>query len=271
MECLFNNLHSDRKKESIEKEAFELFLNHYRLFWDESWDLDNSPKDPANAELGIKLYMKGPWEEDRREMEVLYTEVCGSVPVDEDHLVHFKIDVIARDRDGIVCVDHKTTKTDSTMWDFQWDLSLQMNTYIHALYCIYPPDEVFGMKVNGVVLRKPGGKGIAFKRIPVCKTKEQMLVWLWNMQHRMQMLDWNIKALSECSVNDEVMRCFPMRTKSCTDWHRECPYHTFCTAWTNPLQRCEHPPPGFEIRHWNPRDQFEDAKYILVDDRLKAT
>jgi len=272
MEHLLLNLHSDRNEDTIYSEAYELFLDHYRQFWDEDWDSDNAPKNPTGAKAALDLYHKQYWSDDKREMEVLYTEVCGSAPIDEDHNIHFKIDAIIRDRDGLCCLEHKTTKSDNLAWKMQWDLSTQVGTYIHALYCLYPPDKVHGLKVNGAIFRKPkpAGKGILLTRVPICKTQEQMLVWLWHRQYQMKMLDWNIQALSESTEDDEVMQCFPMKSQSCTDWNRVCPYHSFCCAWPNPLRRCSEPPPGFTVGFWNPMERFSDAKFVVEDGKIEA-
>jgi len=62
------------------------------------------------------------------------------------------------------------------------------------------------------------------------------------------------------SDSDPVMNSFPRRPTSCNDYFG-CQFHDFCMAWPNPLQRCDEPPLGFKIEHWNPMD--EDSRHEM--------
>lgn len=265
MEHMFLNLHRKDKETAVVKEAFDLLLQHYRKFWDESWDSENAPKDPGNALLALVKYASTQWRQDAREMEVMFTEVGGVVPVSDDHSVYFKIDVVAKTRDGIACIDHKTTGSDRASWYTQFDLCIQFSTYIHALYCMLDEskhEDIFGLLVNGAILRK---KGNLFPRLEIRKTPEQLLQFLWNITHIMNRIQWNFNRLAEAKESDTVMQAFPLNECSCSNWGRTCEYHPFCTSWTNPLRRCKDVQPGYVKKFWDPRAQNDDAKYLVVD------
>ena len=251
-------------------EAYDLFLADYREDLPPDTDDTYAPKNPDNALIALAQYAD-EYRSDEENTTVLYTEVAGSVPVGEDRLIHFKIDAILDTQFGILIRDHKTTGWDSTTSRSQWSLNTQVNNYLHVLYCIFQdedPTRLYGLEVNLAILRK---KGNLFIRIPIKKTPEQLQVHLWRINYKMHLLEWNFQALSDSSVDDEVLQCFPQEDGRCTAYNRLCPYHAFCVAPTfaNPLRRCESPPPGFKVEHWNPREREEDAKFVYKDGSLE--
>ena len=270
MEHLLKHKKGSRYADESIGPAWDLFMATYREDFPEDMDDVNAPKDPGNALKALVEYTEQYTADD---FEVLYLEVPGSVPInDAGDLIHFKMDAIVRDSDGVYCLEHKTTGQDSKSWRAQWTLSTQIGTYVHALYCIpeWDEDDVYGAKVNGAILRK---KGNAFVRIPIRKTNEQQRVWLWNTQVAIESLKHNYTALAECKEEDDVLQAFPMNTEGCLKYGL-CPYHHLCTASTfnNPLQRAETPPIGFTERHWNPRKKFgAKAKHVFEDGQIKET
>ncbi len=246
-------------------EAFDLFLAHFRKFWDESWDSEWAPKDPGNALKALVQYGDAQWRQDKKQMKVLFTEVGGVVPISNEHSVYFKIDVICESEDGIFCIDHKTTGSDRKSWYAQFDLSMQFGTYIHALFCVFDEsrhNDIFGLIVNGAILRK---KGNLLPRIHVSKTPEQLSQYLWNTTHLMDQLQWNYNRLAEATPDTDVLQAFPLNECSCSNWGRLCEFHPFCTSWVNPLKRCREVQPGFIRKFWDPREQNENANYLVVD------
>jgi len=241
-------------------EAFERFLSVYREVYSEFYDAANAPKNPETALLCLMAYANYYPVEN---FEVLYTEVAGSVPVDEATLLHFKIDTIVRGPEGIYSLEHKTTGFESNTWQKQWLLSPQMSAYAHALYCHYG-DEVYGVKVNGAIFRKSKGPG--FIRVPVRKTAEQLSVWLYTTQYYLRMLKWYHDQLASASDDDEVLCAFPMNEHSCTGFG-VCFYHSYCNAWPNPLRRCASPPMGMVTEHWNPRAAQDTANYVYTPEK----
>ena len=258
MEHLLNNGYSD---ESV-AEAYLKFFTYYRKYFTEADDLDNGAKEPGNAMQALMEYVDY-YKHDN--FDVLYTEIAGSVPVTEEFDLTFKIDGIIRDDDGIKVLEHKTASQDSDANRKQWLLNVQPGTYCHALYCLYPETQVYGAVINITVLRK---KGNLFQRVPIRMGRDQMAVWQFNAEWYLNLIKHNFQCLSECSLDDHIMRAFPMNTESCTKYGL-CQYHAYCNAWTNPLQRCGEPQPGFKVKHWNPRDKQEDANYIVNGGEVK--
>lgn len=242
-------------------DAYNLFLAEYRKSFPEDLDLSNSPKDPGTAFKALAEY-SGHYRDDT--FKVLYTEVAGSVLIDDSHTITFKIDAIIDGKEGIYCLDHKTTGSLRQAWQDQFVLCMQAGTYPHALYCMFPEEDIYGIIFNGVILTKD----LQFKRVPVRKTNEQMAVWLWNTLYTINFIDWNFEQLANAKEGDNVLRAFPMNTESCTKYGT-CSYHPYCTAWANPLQRCHQCPVGFKEEHWDPRSQQEHAKYVLENGKLE--
>jgi hypothetical protein len=245
--------------------GYDQFMEEYRKTFTEGDDMTNGVKTPANALRGLTNYVKHWRGLDK--FEVLETEVAGIVPVRSDANLHFRIDAIVRDigpgpRGGKVFIlEHKTGSQDSRQWRDQWSLSMQVGLYTHVLYSsgLVDPKEIFGAVVNGAIIRK---NDEAFVRVPVRKTADHMRTWLWNVKHWYDMIQWNFAELEQCTPDEPVMMAFPMNTGNCTKYFG-CAYHDFCTAWANPLKRCEATPMGYQTRWWNPADNDSTAKKVL--------
>lgn len=253
----------DAKKQDVELStpvktaARAAFMNHYREYFAEHTDQDKSPKDPGNVTIMLDQYIKKYAHED---IKVEHIEVAGSVPLDTtgEMSLHFRIDTIVEQEGKKLVLEHKTGKQNSRQWRDQWLLKMQVGVYTHALYCVYPTDDVYGVVINGLLFKKGGNELL---RIPVRKTPDSMNVWLWNTLDLMVRLKKEFLRLSHCSPADRVMEAFPMNTESCTKYWG-CPYIDFCTAWPNPLKRCEEPPPGYVIERWNPSEREALAKEV---------
>jgi hypothetical protein len=70
--------------------------------------------------------------------------------------------------------------------------------------------------------------------------------------------------LDQESTESQAMRSFPMNEKACFNYGRKCPYFDFCTAWSNPLERCEQVPLGFIHEVWNPTDLHTNVTLDLT-------
>ena len=241
--------------------AFMAFMDFYRKEFSEETDEIFRPKDPiavGQALLKYSLERKG----DLTENELLYTEISGSVPITEDgKVLYYRMDSVLRNKESgkIFSWDHKSAKRFSRQWEEKFYLSIQNGTYTHCLYCMYPIDQVIGVEFDGTCFEylKRGSKAreqgyhISFQRVPAWKTPDQMNVWLWNVIDLMADLDREMDRLSDCQEGDAVMQCFPMNTNSCSKYWG-CAFHDYCMSWANPLQRCEDPPLGMKVEHWNP-------------------
>lgn len=224
-------------------------------------DMDEiySPKTPANALKALGQYID-VYKRDKEKYEVLYTEIAGSTSITEDTVVYWRMDSIVREREGdkkVLSLDHKTSGRNITSsWRSSWDLDIQMATYTHNLYCLYPFEEVKGVKVNGAFFLKTK---LNFERVPVYRNKESMQFWLWNTIYYMDCIKRDFALLEDATDSDPVLMTFPMNTESCGSW-AGCIYKDFCTTWPNPLRNCEAPPLGFKVEHWNPMDKESTHK-----------
>jgi len=207
--------------------------------------------------------------------KLLYTEISGTVPIDETRVLHYLMDsVLERVEDGrIFSWDHKTATERSmnySWWSENFFLGLQNGTYTHCLYCMYPIEQVIGIEFCGTAFHyltrgsknRPAGYDISFKRVPAWKTPEQMNVWLWTVNDLYNRLEDEMDKLDSCKDSDSVLMAFPMNPSNCSKY-RGCAYHDFCMSWANPLRQMEEPPLGFKQEFWNPSQQDTTNKLDL--------
>lgn len=262
------------------KGAYEVFLNMYRQEFDPETDSLYSPKTPT-AVLNALMKFAEERASDLVDNEVvmldgeLMTEISGTVPVDENRFLHYRLDDIMRRKsdEKIFSWDHKTTTgkyINNRQWAEQFHLSIQNGTYTHCLYCLFPIEQVLGVEFCGTGFEflqrgssnRPAGYHATLRRIPAFKTPEQMNVWLWNVNERLDQVEREMDRLSHCKEDDAVMMAFPLNPKSCTDY-KGCPFLDYCLAWANPLQHCDEPPLGFRQEFWNPAEMKSSHKKDL--------
>jgi hypothetical protein len=243
--------------------AFELFEKIYNKSFQNTFADEQHPaKNPANALQALVQYA-AQWRSDTRKYKTLYTEIAGSVPVEEDRVLHFKLDSIMYDetKGTIFSMEHKTTGRKTQAWLDSWGLITQPWLYTHALRVLYedePSIAVKGVVINGAVLRKGSNE---FTRIPVAKTNDMMAAGLWAANHQLDLIKWNMENLLESSPDNDVLAAFPCNGTSCSKFG--CDYAQFCTSWANPLRRIQQVSPGFEQDYWDPRRQEDDASGIV--------
>jgi len=248
--------------------AGEIFLDIYRPQFPEDTDDLFGGKTPDGWMNAIAHYVN-EYKKDFDKYEILYTEIAGTVPIDDKRKLHFRMDSVLKERSSQkkISRDLKTkngnfTGKNGQVWADEKQLGIQNGTYTHALYCLYPPEEVKGMVFDGLgVWRTPKGREYKcdFMRTAAYKNKVQMQVWLWQVSTIYDRLEDELAYLSVCQDSDQVMEAFPLRTENCTKYFRTCPYHDFCCAWPNPLQKCFEPPMGYKVEFWDPRKMAEDA------------
>ena len=262
-------------------EAYEAFEAHYRQFIAPEDDNIYLPKVPAAVLNGL-MRLQAEHQLDLVENEVveidgeLMTEIAGTVPVDENRVLHYRLDDIMRHKETgkVFSWDHKTTSEkyiNGRQWADQFSLSLQNGTYTHCLYCLFPIEEVLGMEFYGVgfVYLKRGspqrgqGHHCTFRKVPAYKTPDQMNSWLWTANSLLDSIDREMDRFSNCREDDQVLMSFPMNGTSCTDY-RGCEFNDFCLAWQNPLQNAYEPPLGFKIEHWDPSAREASVKKDLT-------
>ena len=239
--------------------AIDIFMTIYRgEFPDESTDSDRGVKTPIKGLEAITGYAAKYNSIDS--FDSVRTEIAGTVPINDEDFLTFRIDAIIRDKDGVWLMDHKTTSRVSQVWMDQWSMSFQLGTYSHVLYSLHEADEVWGAKINGIALYK---KGVEFLRVPVKKSPEMMQSWLFNANHWMDMINKEFSRLSQSTDSHSVLEAFPQNTGSCGSYGG-CPYLDFCMAWPNPLRRADAIPFGFKQEFWNPKTHNEEGAKEVV-------
>ena len=245
--------------------GMQKFLQHYRKHFGEETDELFTPKTPSTALTAAAHYIQEYAVKDAGQ-EVLHTEACGAVPIGPDRLIHFKQDSVLRDERGIFSREHKTRSRAERQWIDQWQLSMQVGTYTHALYCMYPSEQVWGVEINGTIFQK---SKIDFVRVS-CRASFPMLnAWLADVNRIIDNIHRDIQILMEDDdPGESVMRAFTRNPKSCTDYYG-CEYHAFCTSWPNPLQNVyDDPPIGFYQEYWDPEVETEDGDVVQEKENL---
>jgi len=229
--------------------GIERFIERYRQDWGPETDELFTPKTPSVAAQAAAHYIQNYSSKDAGQ-QVLYTEACGAVPLSNNRVIRFKVDSIIRDERGVFSREHKTASRMGRQWVDQWQLSMQVGTYTHMMYCLFPENEVWGVEINGTVFQKTK---IDFIRVP-CRASLPMLnAWLYDVNNWIDRIEAEIEKLMTVDSDDaSVMQSFPRNPKSCTDYYG-CEYHPFCMAWPNPLRSLEEGLPiGFKQDYWDP-------------------
>ena len=241
-------------------DAYDKLLKCYREEFPEETDELYSPKTPSRAMTALLEYAD-KYRHDLDELEVLYTEISGSVPIGKDLVMYFKTDSILKGKRGYKSFEHKTKGGSLTsLWGLQWLLSIQVGTYSHVLYCLYPEDEVDGVTINGAGFLKTK---FDLQRFPVRKTRTQMQVYLDTVAYWHSQIKSEMGILSYCKDSDDVLNAFPLNPASC-DRYFGCPFLDYCQAWANPLRECDEPPMGFKVEFWDPRKKPATHKMDLT-------
>lgn len=231
------------------------FLPIYREVFPPDADELFSPKTPDNALLALSAYCVYPGNvHDLDLLDVIKTELAGMVALDDSTNIVYKMDLLYRRRDNgkYGVLEHKTKKNGFTRtWEDQWDQSIQCGTYNHALNMMLGDSDFSnteGVTVNGAAFLKTKSD---YARVTVHKSKDMMMEYIWTVRETIDRIRGDFESLSECSDSDRIMMAFPKRPTSCTKYYG-CEMADFCAAWPNPLQRCQNPPPGYIVDHWDP-------------------
>lgn len=253
-------LQTDYSVNSIQTAYNEHFLPYYRSHFPRSTDELFGAKTPSAALVALSEYAQ-KYSDDLSRFKVLHVEVAGVAPISSNRQLHFRIDAIVADSRGIYTLEHKTGSGVTRFWTDQWDLDLQPSTYTHALRCAYPNENVRGVMINGIHFKKlKAGPRIDLIRIPIWKNNDQLAAWLYTTNAIMDEIEYNFELLSHSSDSDNVLSCFRQNPGACTKYFG-CPYHDFCGAWPNPLQKLDQIPMGFKTEFWDPSEK--ESQYQL--------
>ncbi len=227
-------------------EAWVKLEAYYRKFFPPELDSSNAPKNPGNALTALAEYCKY-YRED--EFKPLYTEIAGTISINDEDTLHFRMDSVLETSFGIKSREHKTGSQLSRQWTDQWRNSIQCGTYNHVLYCLFPPSEVWGVEINGAIFNKTK---MQFQRVPARRSPEMMQVWLSTVNFWVSLIKSEMNLLfNDCSEDDSILTAFPLNPQACTKYFG-CKYIDYCTSWPNPLREAHEPPIGMKVEHWDP-------------------
>ncbi len=238
-------------------EAVELFMNYYRESFPPGTDELFEPKTPDNFVRSLLLYWQ-TFRRDAQQYTVLHTETAGIVSISPTRTMTFKCDAILRDESNtIIGLDYKTSQRRMPDWIDHWSLSTQMLTYLHAIKCMYPMAELHQMLVCTAFFygkdRKGDHKPTIFEEYPIEKSDSQLDAWLTRTNNWARALESDMFDLTHDEDSDDpTMVSFPQNDTACFNYGRRCEYFDYCTAWSNPLTRCEEAPIGFNVTWWDP-------------------
>jgi hypothetical protein len=233
------------------KEGNEVYR---KSFPNSSSDKEREPKVPTRLPDLLTSYVT---EHADDHFKTLYTEIGGTVPVDSRRILYFKMDSILEDERGYLSLEHKHTGRRDQRWDASWKLKFQIYAYLHALYCLFPQHQVYGVIVNGLVISKT--KSPEFPRIPVRKTLRQMQAWLVEAASWLEDIERDMNKLADASDDEPELPAFKRNLNGCSNYFG-CEYADICASIPNPLTLVgEKPPLGFKIEHWDPSTRELDT------------
>lgn len=256
IEHIMNN---GRNRESV-LDAANIFMETYKKGYEGKEHFLPGASNAKTPENGLNLLVAYLNEYKSDEYETLFTEVAGAVPISQDRQLHVKFDSVIRRRDGIWSLEHKTTGRLTQAWKDKWQIDFQVGAYNHALRCLFPNEQVRGIIVNGAVVRD---KSYEFLRIPVSRDGKQALMFLWEANHWVDMIEWNFNELAQSKIDDPIMMAFPKNVESCGKFG--CKYPEFCWIKPNPIYLAHENVPGHKREFWDPRTRLDDAKAVIVD------
>ncbi len=253
-------------KETL-SEAMTLFNQYFRQHFPESNDLDNAPKNPGFARIALeKMHTELKVHDKYKVVEILgkpATELYGTVPISDNRVIQFRIDVITErlDNHKVIVWDHKTTRSDRAIYQMQWQMSNQMLTYYHAVNSIFGPENVHALYIDLVIMKK---SGIDFQVIPIMKQLKTMDQWLWNINRVYDLIESDIETLTSIDQTEPILQCFHCNDRGCIAYNRLCCYYDYCLSWPNPLLNIEAIKEAFEVNIWDPAKVEEGSKYIEI-------
>lgn len=236
-------------------QAYDKFETYYRSHFPADTDELFKPKTPNNALKALMAYCDH-YRNDHQQFRALYTEIAGSIAIDKERSIIFRMDSVCEDLEtgALFSLEHKTKGSSFTrQWVDQWALSFQVGTYSHVLNCFAVDRPVKGVTINGVAFAQRETK---FQRVPVYRSPAHMQNWLFHARYYCERIEEEYSQLTVdvTRLDAPIMMAFPMNPQACTKYFG-CPYYDYCCAWTNPLQHAEEPPLGFKMEHWDPLAQ----------------
>ncbi|RQW92787.1 MAG: hypothetical protein EHM79_00220 [Geobacter sp.] len=252
------------------EEAFNRFLDSYKSFFGNLLIVAPGKSIDAVSEI-LPMYVENYSQDD---FETLHVEVSFRAPLINSGMIgnadpislHGRMDGIVRTKDGRIWgVEHKTASKLSNIWQNQWSTSVQIGSYTHLLYCMFPPEDVQGVIVNALVFNPTK---VQVRRIYVTRSRESMRAWYKLVTDTVTRIYVDLERFQTQveTNNPDIYNTFHMCPTSCGNYGG-CEFLEFCVAWPEPLRHIDPkeptPPPGYKIHYWDPREKEETAKEVI--------
>ncbi len=265
MDRVWDGVRSQLENKTIVENAMRAFLHEWVKAgfpdWDAMTDDDFkmlAPRTPDTAYDMINHYLAHRRDSFLEGIEVLDIERPFAVPLfpdDPDVFYVGRLDKVFRWNGRIWVGEHKTTslyKRDGGFrhaWIEQFQLSSQVDGYIHAVKMIYG-ETAAGVMIDGALVHR---KERAFTWIPIERHPDALNSWLWNAQERVRRIaddDRNLSAhVSDRAV--EFLPAYPQNTESCVQYGSTCAYLNLCKNIQDP-SRITDKPMNYVQERWEP-------------------
>ena len=222
---------------------------------DQDWE-ENSPKNPKGA---YECFSGFPYEADV--FKLIGTEIYGSVPISGKRSLIGKLDVLIETPDGVMVVDHKTSKYQlSDAYIDEQNMSIQFHTYylmgmMYALSKGFPLEAFQGILINYFTFGENKARGVYcdHARFVVKKSIEQLEQFMQEANQILDLIEWNDLLLRKDKKTALSMLAYPRRLSSCLDFFRRCSFYDLCRNVSNPLRLAHQVQPGLKKEFWDPR------------------
>lgn len=249
---------------AVVQEAYSKFMDIYNEeFEADPFASEHYAKNPENAFNALGNYAgKYPLNPE----DTLYTEVAGTAPIGPERSIVFKVDAIRKhppsheEAGKYYVLEHKTTSRKSKSWMNKWSYKFQVGCYIHVMNAwLGDREKLDGLTINGSVFRK---NDVEHLRIPVRKSGDQMLEWLYEANYWFDYYERELHKLCNTSPDDRVMNAFPRNTESASKFG--CDFEGIYDTTPNPLRNWrDKTPVGYERDFWDPRRGEDEANHII--------
>jgi hypothetical protein len=248
------------------KRAYTAFEEEYRKEYPDYTDDEMFPKTPYMAARAYAAYAETFGRLDT-ELHTIHTEIAGSVPLLDNKRLRFKMDTIMLNSvTGLYeSLEHKTGSRLSKPWIDGWKTDIQTGAYQHVLNCVYSPDAVWGIRINGVFFQsgvKKAGE-VKFERVPVRRNLQMMEDWLLTVMGYIYDIERDTEQALVSAKNRDTMQQFRKNPTNCAQYGT-CQYLDFCITWPNPVHYADEVPIGFKVEYWDPRSA-EDTATVVVN------
>ena len=245
-------------------EAYQIFEACYRESFPENTDQFYLPKTPSRFFQMLILYCHH-YQDDLSKYSVYKTEIGGTIPLGDSHQMAFKMDtVMYEESSGLYCsLEHKSKQGNyiDKSYEIDFKMGIQVGTYTHVLNSLFPPENVSGVIINCLCFKKTKQPEFIIKRFPINMSNQMMYIWLETVKTYIDSIYEDYNKLSITNESTDLMKCFKLNGKSCSNWGRVCQYNDLCTSWANPLRHLHQMPISMDVNFWNPLE--EDLNEVI--------